>query len=193
MVGDAGVPPDIWNREDQFTMDAHKMIEDDSENKVEVSLKEAPREQDKIKQTSIDIKDIKTEPGCDTNEKHGQVGLEDIDFQEKRYEVEITNTEASDGLLFEEVATLLSKSAQRKERRKAFLEKKEKRSRNDPTTTKAVIDEIVTKAYSRCSLPYFYEIVSSVLKSNHKVQLVRNIGFGYLLELDDRFIPRAFV
>ncbi|XP_044951664.1 uncharacterized protein LOC123401873 [Hordeum vulgare subsp. vulgare] len=121
------------------------------------------------------------------------MGLEDIDFQEKRYEVEITDIEASDGLLFEEVATLLSKSAQRKERRKAFLEKKEKRSRNDPTTTKVVIHDIVTKAYSCCSLPYFCEIVSSVLKSNHTVQLVRNIGFGYLLELDDCFIPRPFV
>lgn len=88
-------------------MDAHKMIEDDSEKKVEVSLKEALRQEDKIKQTSIDIKDIKTEPGSNTNEKHRQVGLEDIDFQEKRYEVEITDTEASDGLLFEEVATLV--------------------------------------------------------------------------------------
>lgn len=75
---------------------------------------------------------------------------------------------------------------------KHFWEKK-KRARTDPSTTKAVIDEIVTKAYSRCSLPYFSEIVNFVCKSNCKVQLVRNSDFGYLLELVDCSIPRVFV
>lgn len=69
----------------------------------------------------------------------------------------------------------------------------QQRARIDPSTTKVVIDEIVTKAYSRCSVPYFSKIVNFVCKSNRRVQLVRNSGFGYLLELVDCPVPRGFV
>ena len=67
----------------------------------------------------------------------------------------------------------------------------QQRARIDPTTTKVTIDEIATKAYSRCSVPYFFEIVNLVWKSHRRAQLVRNSGFGYLLELVDCPVPRG--
>ena len=65
----------------------------------------------------------------------------------------------------------------------------QQRARIDPTTIKATVDEIATKAYS--SVPYFFEIVNLVWKSHRRAQLVRNSGFGYLLELVDCPVPRG--
>jgi hypothetical protein len=51
----------------------------------------------------------------------------------------------------------------------------------------------VPKAYSRFSTSCFFEVVKKVLSCPHMIKLVKEIGFGYLLELDDCHIPRAFV
>ena len=47
-------------------------------------------------------------------------------------------------------------------------------------------------AYSRFSIGYFAKIVDVVCKSNHRMEVVRDGGFGYLLELDDCYVPRPF-
>lgn len=74
--------------------------------------------------TGTDIEDEGSDPGSDRNEEGRKQGLEYTDLEDRGYDVEITDTEASEGLLYEEVATLLSKSAQRKERRQELLEQK---------------------------------------------------------------------
>lgn len=47
-------------------------------------------------------------------------------------------------------------------------------------------------AYSRFSIGYFAKIVDIVCKSNSRMELVKNRGFGYLLEVDDCTVPRPF-
>jgi hypothetical protein len=47
-------------------------------------------------------------------------------------------------------------------------------------------------AYSRFSIGYFAKIVDVVCQSNHRMEVVRNGGFGYLLELEDCYVPRPF-
>lgn len=68
------------------------------------------------------IEDEEGKPGNDRNEEGRHQCVEDTDLDERGYDVEITDTEASDDLLYEEVLTVLTKSAQRKEHRKAVLE-----------------------------------------------------------------------
>uniref|UniRef100_A0A8R7QUH1 TF-B3 domain-containing protein n=2 Tax=Triticum urartu TaxID=4572 RepID=A0A8R7QUH1_TRIUA len=158
------------------------MIERGIETKTESSLKEGLGQQlktDHMKESKDLTRDCLNnvphtgtvfeveggKPGSDRNEEGRDKCVEDTDLEERGYDVKITDTEASKGLLYEEVLTSLSKSAQRKERREALLKRKKKRARIDPTTTKATIDEIATKAYSRCSMPYFSEIVNLMCKS----------------------------
>lgn len=47
-------------------------------------------------------------------------------------------------------------------------------------------------AYSRFSIGYFVKIVDIVCRYNHRMELVRDSGFGFLLELDDCYVPRPF-
>lgn len=52
--------------------------------------------------------------------------MEDTDLEERGYDVDITDTEASEDLLYEEVLMVVCNSARRKEKRKAVLERKKK-------------------------------------------------------------------
>jgi hypothetical protein len=51
----------------------------------------------------------------------------------------------------------------------------------------------VPKAYSRFSTSCFYEVIQKVLACPRMISLVKEMGFGFMLELDDCHIPRAFV
>ncbi|XP_037458388.1 uncharacterized protein LOC119329447 [Triticum dicoccoides] len=157
-----GAPPESSLPTDECLMDARKQTEDEIGSKTEASLKEGLGQQlktDHMKKSryltrdclnsvpypGTDIEDEEGKPGNDRNEEGRHQCVEDTDLDERGYDVEITDTEASDDLLYEEVLTVLTKSAQRKEHRKAILERKKKRARIDPNTIKATIDELRPK------------------------------------------------
>ena len=57
-----------------------------------------------------DIEDEEGNPGSDRNEEGRHQCVEDTDLDERGYDVEITDTEASDDLLYEEVLTVVCNS-----------------------------------------------------------------------------------
>ncbi|XBI63746.1 hypothetical protein VPH35_044098 [Triticum aestivum] len=117
-----GAPPESSLPTDECLMDARKQTEDEIESKTEASLKEGLGQQLKTPHPGTNIEDEEGKPGNDRNEEGRHQCVEDTDLDERGYDVEITDTEASDDLLYEEVLTVLTKSAQRKEHRKAVLE-----------------------------------------------------------------------
>jgi hypothetical protein len=54
-------------------------------------------------------------------------------------------------------------------------------------------EEAVPKAYSRFSTSCFYEVIQKVLSCPRMILLVKEMGFEFMLQLDDCHIPRAFV
>lgn len=106
--------------------------------------------------------------------------------------VDLTETDASDGMLFDGFRTMLHKSLERKQRRNVLKEQSSKRTIAQMGKTKDCLNKGRATAYSRFSIGYFAKIVDSVCKSNYKMELVRNSGFGYLLELNDCYVPRPF-
>ncbi|KAI5009121.1 hypothetical protein ZWY2020_010169 [Hordeum vulgare] len=86
--------------------------------------------------------------------------------------IDLTETEVSDGILCDDVINMRNRIS------KEHVDK----GRGDA----------VAKAYNRCSVSYFVEVVKSTTKSARKVELVRGIGFGFMLELDDCIVPRPF-
>ena len=52
--------------------------------------------------------------------------------------------------------------------------------------------DIGLRASSRCSMPYFLEIIKTVRKCPHMMKLVDEMGFQELLLLDDCNVPRGF-
>ena len=57
-----------------------------------------------------DIEDVEGNPGSERNEEGRHQCVEDTDLDERGYDVEITDTEASDDLLYEEVLTVVCNS-----------------------------------------------------------------------------------
>lgn len=49
-----------------------------------------------------------------------------------------------------------------------------------------------TKAYSRCSVPYLFSVFKTIICSEHRQALVKNMGFHHMLQLDDCSVPRLF-
>ncbi|KAM3353050.1 hypothetical protein ACQJBY_024309 [Aegilops geniculata] len=109
---------------EEALMDACKQIERQIETKTEASLKEGLGQQPKtdhmektkaetkdclnsVPHIGIDIEDRGSNPGSNINEEGRDQFVEDTDLEERGHDVEITGTEASEGLLYEEVATLL--------------------------------------------------------------------------------------
>ncbi|XBI21792.1 uncharacterized protein [Aegilops tauschii subsp. strangulata] len=84
------------------------------------------------------------------------------------------------------------KSIERKQTRKIIRKQTTKRPRNIEEPVNKPRGHVGAKAYSRCSLPYFVDVVKSTCKSKEKVQLVRGIGFGFTLEFDECVVPRPF-
>ncbi|KAM3214648.1 hypothetical protein ACQJBY_066900 [Aegilops geniculata] len=120
-----GAPPESSRPADECPMDARKKIEHEIESKAKASLKEGLGQELKTPHPGTDSED-EGNPGSDRNDEGRHQCVEDTDLDERGYDVEITDTEASDDLLYEEVLTVLTKSAQRKEHRKAVLQRKKK-------------------------------------------------------------------
>ncbi|KAE8818197.1 hypothetical protein D1007_04073 [Hordeum vulgare] len=106
--------------------------------------------------------------------------------------IDLTQTEVSDGLLCDDLINMLRKSVERKQNRKIIRKETKKRNRISKEHVHKGRGDAVAKAYSRCSVSYFVEVVKSTTKSAKKVELVRGIGFGFMLELDDCIVPRPF-
>ncbi|XP_044394886.1 uncharacterized protein [Triticum aestivum] len=106
--------------------------------------------------------------------------------------VDLTETDASDGMLFDGLRRILEERQERKQERSALKEKRNKRRRPEEGKPKRHINKERATAYSRFSIGYFAKIVDVVCKSNHRMEVVRNGGFGYLLELDDCYVPWPF-
>uniref|UniRef100_A0A453GIP2 Aminotransferase-like plant mobile domain-containing protein n=1 Tax=Aegilops tauschii subsp. strangulata TaxID=200361 RepID=A0A453GIP2_AEGTS len=123
---------------------------------------------------------------------------EDMDdqhlYEEQGQEIDddLTETEVSDSLLCDGVINLVRKSIERKQTRKIIRKQTTKRPRNIEEPVNKPRGHVGAKAYSRCSLPYFVDVVKSTCKSKEKVQLVRGIGFGFTLEFDECVVPRPF-
>ncbi|KAE8811680.1 hypothetical protein D1007_11470 [Hordeum vulgare] len=88
--------------------------------------------------------------------------------------------------------TKLRKILDTKETREIVRQKTLKRPRSSNELEDKANNGVVPKAYSRCSVPYFVDVVKTTRKSQSKVDLVKGIGFAYLLELDDSVVPRHF-
>ncbi|KAE8790886.1 hypothetical protein D1007_34700 [Hordeum vulgare] len=86
----------------------------------------------------------------------------------------------------------LRKILDTKETREIVRQKTLKRPRSSNELEDKPNNGVVPKAYNRCSVPYFVDVVKTTLKSQSKVDLVKGIGFAYLLELDDSVVPRHF-
>uniref|UniRef100_A0A453M3H1 Uncharacterized protein n=1 Tax=Aegilops tauschii subsp. strangulata TaxID=200361 RepID=A0A453M3H1_AEGTS len=71
-------------------------------------------------------------------------------------------------------------------------EKRKKRTRAEEGKAKGHMNKGRATAYNMFSIGYFAKIVDVVCKSNHRMEVVSNGGFGYLLELDDCYVPRPF-
>ncbi|XBI04710.1 hypothetical protein VPH35_132957 [Triticum aestivum] len=126
-------------------------------------------------------KDTIPEPLESNNNSQKDVSGDDsVDEQDEQSIVDTTESNASDGMLIDGLRTFLQKRQERKQR-------KPKEGKAKPHINK----ERAT-AYSRFSIGYFMKIVDVVCKSNHRMEVVRNGGFGYLLELDDCYVPRPF-
>ncbi|XP_044415881.1 uncharacterized protein [Triticum aestivum] len=107
--------------------------------------------------------------------------------------IDLTETEASDGMLIDGIRKMLQKSDGRKHERRNVLKKQSrKRSRAQMGAAQQCLNKGRASAYSRFSIGYFAKIVDSVCKSNYRMELVRNAGFGYMLEVDDCHVPRPF-
>ncbi|KAE8788518.1 hypothetical protein D1007_37446 [Hordeum vulgare] len=106
--------------------------------------------------------------------------------------IDLTETEVSDGILCDDVINMLRKSIERKQNRKIIRKETKKRNRISKEHVDKGRGDAVAKAYNRCSVSYFVEVVKSTTKSAKKVELVRGIGFGFMLELDDCIVPRPF-
>ncbi|XBH87834.1 hypothetical protein VPH35_075219 [Triticum aestivum] len=88
--------------------------------------------------------------------------------------------------------SILQKRQERKQERSASKEKRKKRRKPKEGKAKPHINKERATAYNRFNIGYFAKIVDVVSKSNHRMEVVRNGGFGYLLELDDCYVPRPF-
>jgi len=93
-------------------------------------------------------------------------------------------------IFYESVKKLVKKSLKRRERR--FTVRKQKRKRSK-TSNETQIQHENSKAYSRCSLPYLFMIIKKVLSCPRYIDLVKNMGFEFMLDLDDCYVPRDFV
>ncbi|XP_037408613.1 uncharacterized protein LOC119270676 [Triticum dicoccoides] len=119
-------------------------------------------------------------------------GDDSMNEQEEQTIVDMTESDASDGMLIDGLRTFLQKRQERKLERSALKEKRKKRTRAEKGKAKRHINKERAPAYSRFSIGYFAKIVDVVCKSNHRMEVVRDGGFGYLLELDDCYVPRPF-
>uniref|UniRef100_A0A8R7RC39 Aminotransferase-like plant mobile domain-containing protein n=1 Tax=Triticum urartu TaxID=4572 RepID=A0A8R7RC39_TRIUA len=115
-----------------------------------------------------------------------------MDEQEEQSIVDTTESEASDGMLIDGLRTFLEKRQERKKERSALKEKRKKRTRAEKAKAKGHMNKGRATAYSGFSIGYFAKIVDVVCKSNHRMEVVRNGGFGYLLELEDCYVRRPF-
>ncbi|KAE8812893.1 hypothetical protein D1007_09987 [Hordeum vulgare] len=104
----------------------------------------------------------------------------------------LSEAEISDGVLCDGVINMLRKILDTKETREIVRQKTLKRPRSSNELKDKPNNGVVPKAYSRCSVPYFVDVVKTTRKSQSKVDLVKGIGFAYLLELDDSVVPRHF-
>ncbi|XP_037446852.1 uncharacterized protein LOC119316601 isoform X2 [Triticum dicoccoides] len=102
-----GAPPEFARLADECLMDARKKIEHEIESKAKASLKEGLGQELKTPHPGTDIEDEEGNPGSDRNEEGRHQCVEDTDLDERGYDVEITDTEASDDLLYEEVLTVV--------------------------------------------------------------------------------------
>ncbi|XP_037446849.1 uncharacterized protein LOC119316597 isoform X4 [Triticum dicoccoides] len=102
-----GAPPESARLADECLMDARKKIEHEIESKAKASLKEGLGQELKTPHPGTNIEDEEGNPGSDRNEEGRHQCVEDTDLDERGYDVEITDTEASDDLLYEEVLTVL--------------------------------------------------------------------------------------
>ncbi|KAE8771856.1 hypothetical protein D1007_56209 [Hordeum vulgare] len=100
--------------------------------------------------------------------------------------------EDGDGEVQSAYTSGLRKSVERKQNRKIIRKETKKRNRISKEHVDKGRGDAIAKAYSRCSVSYFVEVVKSTTKSAKKVELVRGIGFGFMLELDDSIVPRPF-
>jgi len=57
---------------------------------------------------------------------------------------------------------------------------------NDPN------NNVDSKAYSRCSLPYLATIIKKVLSCDNYIEILKKNGFDFMLELDDCHLTRHF-
>ncbi|KAI5003518.1 hypothetical protein ZWY2020_030678 [Hordeum vulgare] len=105
---------------------------------------------------------------------------------------DLSEAEISDGLLCDGVINMLRKILDTKETREIVRQKTLKRPRSSNELEDKPNNGVVRKAYSRCSVPYFVDVVKTTRKSQSKVDLVKGVGFAYLLELDDSVVPRHF-
>ncbi|KAI4976934.1 hypothetical protein ZWY2020_050541 [Hordeum vulgare] len=105
---------------------------------------------------------------------------------------DLSEAEISDVLLCDGVINMLRKILDTKETREIVRQKTLKRPRSSNELEDKANNGVVPKAYSRCSVPYFVDVVKTTRKSQSKVDLVKGIGFAYLLELDDSVVPRHF-
>ncbi|XP_020165726.1 uncharacterized protein [Aegilops tauschii subsp. strangulata] len=138
-------------------------------------------------------KDTIPEPlESNNNSKNDGSGDDSMDEQEEQSIVDMTESDASDGILIDGLRTFLQKRQERKQERSALKEKRKKRTRPEKGKAKGHMNKGRATAYSRFSIGYFAKIVDVVCQSNHRMEVVRNGGFGYLLELEDCYVPRPF-
>ncbi|KAM3257054.1 hypothetical protein ACQJBY_049422 [Aegilops geniculata] len=82
---------------------------------------------------------------------------------------------------------MLQKSDESKHGRNVLKEQSRKRSRAQMGTTQECLNKGRASAYSRFSIGCSSKIVDSVCKSNYRMELVKNSGFGYMLVKNSGF------
>lgn len=111
---------------------------------------------------------------------------------DSKINADLSENEVSDSLLCDGVINMLRKMLETKQTCEIVRNETLKRQRNNEHLADNPHTGAAPKAYSRCSIPYFLDVVKTTCKSKRKIELVRGIGFAYLLELDDSVVPRPF-
>ncbi|KAM0890404.1 hypothetical protein ACQ4PT_027051 [Festuca glaucescens] len=103
------------------------------------------------------------------------------------------DTDLSQEILVETIHKLVDRSAKRRKKRRTIKAVVRKKRKVDVEGGDDSDDVYVPRATSRCSVPYFFQIIKFINVNPRLRKLVSDMGFGHILQLDECYVPRAFV
>jgi len=100
-----------------------------------------------------------------------------------------SDSELSQKLLVQEIKQLVEESIERRVKRRTVKKRKRK---EHIVHDRVDVSEEDCRAYNRCSIPYVHSVLKSINCSEHRKELVKQMGFQHMLQLDDVNVPRLF-